>query len=120
MGKDDKTTERSGSSNTQTSENTQKDKAEVMRKRQNHHSNSIKRAFGKITSDTSNDASNFELEDMLTTLDSDWTEYKAEYAKNFDEDIDDQTQKAFEKHFIEIEGKYLKTTYRQYLGSFLW
>lgn len=67
MGKDDKTTERSGSSNTQTSENTQKDKAEVMRKRQNHHSNSIKRAFGKITSDTFNDASNLELEDMLTS-----------------------------------------------------
>lgn len=78
-------------------------------KKRKHYVQSLSRARGKIDAENFAEKTQFELEDLLTTLTEDWIEFKAEYAKVFDEIIEANDESTLEKQFIDAEETYQYT-----------
>lgn len=86
----------------------QRDKDACKNKRK-HIVKSISRIHTKTNGDEFNQKTLFELEDWLTTLSENWSDYKAEYSKIFDEVLEEDESEEFEQDFVRTESVYMKT-----------
>lgn len=85
-------------------------RVDTNKKKRDHHVNSIKRFYANVCNDGESVAKTpFELEDELASLSDAWTEYKLEYAKIFDEMLEDDESEQAEKIFVDTEKIYLST-----------
>lgn len=78
-------------------------------KKRKHYLQSMTRARAKVDAENFDEKSQFELEELLATLGADWNEFRAEYAKVFDEVIEVDDEKTLEPQFVDAEDLYQYT-----------
>lgn len=82
---------------------------EANKRKRQHLVGAVNRAHAKTEAENFLEQTPFELEELLATLADNWSDFKAEYAKIFDDVLDEDQQQALEKVFVDTENTYMAT-----------